>query len=99
MSDPISGSPYIIICATRTAVAAENDPIKKIVAVSKGACDLAWFMQSYYKHFQPVDLHPISVIQHQLMDHITGVHPLTPEEITTKIDGLFAEMDSLEDKY
>ena len=99
MSTPVSGSPYIIICDSRIGVAVADDEFGKIRAVSDGAAMLTAFMQSHYKHFELADCAPISIIQHELMDHVLDKIPLTPEQVEAKIKGLVKEMYVLEKKY
>lgn len=98
-TEPVSGSPYIIICSVETEVAAADNRSKKIVAVSKGAERLVGWMQSYYAHFDPNDAQTISTIQHQLMDFVKGEIDLTHDQVDQKIEALIAEFHELEDKY
>lgn len=96
---PDSGAPYIIICSTRINVAATTDETAKIQAASNGAAQFASFMQSHYKHFVPSDALPISTLQHDLMDYLTGDQELTFVEVEDKIKGIVREMYKLEKKY
>lgn len=99
MSEPVSGSPYIIICSTETDVAVAATISERVAAVSRGASHLVGWMQSYYKHFKPIDAQSISTIQHQLMDWAKGDIELTNEQVEQKIVALLAEFHELEDKY
>lgn len=96
---PVSGAPYIIICSGRINVATATDEAGKIRAASDGAAQLTAFMQSYFKQFNLADCVPISTIQHELMDHVNGKVPLTPEQVEAKIKALIKEMYVLEKKY
>lgn len=98
-TEPISGSPYIIICSAETEVAAADNRQKKIVAVSKGAERLVGWMQAFYAHFDPHDAQAISTLQHQLMDFVKGALQLTHQQVDEKINALLAEFHILEDKY
>jgi hypothetical protein len=98
-TEPVSGSPYIIICSVETEVATAENRSKKIVAVSKGAERLVSWMQSYYDSFDPNDALSISTIQHQLMDFAKGETQLTHQQVDNMIDALLAEFHELEDKY
>lgn len=95
MSSPDSNTPYIIICNGRIAVMAAKDVIQQIVAASQCATDLCSFMGLAYS-LNPLDLHPISQIQHYLMDH---ADTLSKKDAQGKIDELFTFLDALEDKY
>lgn len=99
MSTPVSGAPYIIVCDSRIGIATASDENGKIQAASRGAAQLTSFMQGYYKNFKDSDCVNISVIQHELMDHVLGKVPLTSEQVTAKIKGLISEMYGLEKKY
>lgn len=99
MSQPVSGSPYIIICDSRIGIATAGDEAAKIQAASRGAAQLVSFMEAYYKHFDKAHCAPISTIQHELMDHVNGKVPLTPEQVEAKIKGLVKEMYVLEKLY
>lgn len=99
MSTPVSGSPYIIICSSRINIALASDEGGKVKAVSDGAAQLVSFMEAYYKHFDKADCTPVSIIQHELMDHVNGKVLLTPDQVEAKIKGLVKEMYTLEKKY
>lgn len=99
MSTPVSGSPYIIICNARINLALAQDNNERIQAVSAGAAALSAFMESHYKQFNKADLVSITTLQHELMDHVQGKVPLTPEQVDAKIKGLIKEMYTLEKKY
>lgn len=98
-TEPVSGSPYIIICSIETDVAVAENRQKKIVAVSKGAERLVSWMQSFYDHFDPHDAQAISTIQHQLMDFVKGEIQLSHQQVDQKIEALLTEFHELEDKY
>ena len=96
---PVSASSYIIICNGRIERAAAANSEGEIVAASRCAAQLCSFIESNAAQFDPSDCHQISVLQHELMDHVMGTHHLTPARVTEKVDQLFAEFDELEDKY
>lgn len=62
-----------------------------------------WFlmllMQSFDSNFQTSDLQPISIIQHELMDHLLGEGGMNHQQAKEKIDALVREMYVLEHKY
>lgn len=99
MSTPVSGSPYIIICASRINIATAVSEAGKIRAVSDGAAALVSFMQVFYKNFKDSDCLNISTLQHALMDHVTGKLPMTPEQVEAKIKAMVKEMYELEKKF
>lgn len=97
-TEPISGSPYIIICNGRIGVQVANGLENKIVAVSGAAASLAKFMQSHFDEFQVADLQDISTLQHQLMDYVNGGQ-MTHAQVKQKIQDLIDAMYALEHKY
>lgn len=99
MSEPVSGSPYIIICSVETDVALAETLGAKVTAVSKGASQLVGWMQTNYKHFNVVDAQPISTIQHQLMDWAKADIELTNDQVEQKVATLLTAFHELEDKY
>lgn len=98
MSEPVSGSPYIIICSIETEVAAAENRKKAVVAVSHGAAQLVSWMQSNNR-FVLTDAQPISILQHQLMDWVKGETELSHAQVDQKIAALITEFRALEDKY
>lgn len=96
---PVSGSPYIIICATRINIVAAVGTADMIKAASDGAAQLVSFMQLYYKHFKVEDCVPISTLQHELMDYLLDRVELSSEQVDEKIKVMVQEMYALEKKY
>src|SRR2546429_4496631 len=81
--EPVSGSPYIIICGSRIAVALAKDYDAKVYAASQGAAQFAAFMGVIYGDSDDwqADIQPLAKLQHQLMNHAIEVHKLSHEEI------------------
>jgi len=98
-TEPVSGSPYIIICSVETDVALADNRKKQVIAASKGAERLVGWMQSFYEHFDPHDALAISTIQHQLMDWAKGEIELSHDQVDEKVAALIHEFHELEDKY
>lgn len=92
---PNSTAAYIIICSIRTEILAAKDSTAKIVTINRGAAQLCSFIESN-RDVNPADFHPISVLQHELMD---GMLMLKKHEVDSKVGRLFELFDALEDKY
>lgn len=91
-----SRAPYIIICNSRIAVrAAVNDPIAQIQAVSQGATNLVTY---YGEKLSDADTKPISTIQHDMMDEVSGRFPLSKMRAEALVNQMFNELDALEEK-
>ena len=99
--DPVSGSPYIIICNGRTAVALAKNYDDKVVAASTCAATFAAFMGIVYGNAVDfaTDLAPITTIQHELMNHALGVHAFSHDKLDAKFIALFDAMTALEREY
>ncbi len=99
--DPISGAPYIIICSGRTGVAIAHTYDDKVLAASRCAARFASFMGITYGSDDDFvsDLRPVTTIQHQLMNHATGIHSLSHDELDQKFIDLFEAMSVLEGEY
>ncbi len=102
--DPISGAPYIIICSGRTEVALSNTYQDKVLAASRCAARFAAFTGVVYGQGADEgdfidDIHPVTTIQHQLMNHAIGVHPLDHSELDQKFVDLFDAMAAFESEY
>lgn len=92
---PASTSTYIIICSIRTEILAAKDSTAKIVITNRGAAQLCSFIESNHD-INKADFHPISVLQHELMD---GILTLKKSEVDAKVAEMFELFDELEDKY
>lgn len=98
---PISETPYIIICSGRTGVALATTYDEKVIAATTCSARFAAFMGIKYGESDDFtnDLRPITVIQHELMNHAIGQHKLSHEELDQKFTDLFAAMTTLEGEY
>lgn len=99
--DPPSGSraPYIIICAGRIEAALAPNGFQVIRAASNCAAALVTY---YGERLTHEDTQPISKLQHEMMDLVSGraiarthQQSLSADEM---VDQMFALLDALEDK-
>lgn len=95
-----SGSSYIIICNGRIAVGLAQTAEDMIRAASECAAAVTAYLGGRYKsNFDHADLHPVSAIQHPLMELIlTGKCP-SKTEAKDICDDLFDALGALEQKY
>lgn len=98
---PPSGSrvPYIIICAGRIEAALAPNGFQTIRAASNCAASLVTY---YGDRLTYEDTKPISKLQHEMMDLVSGraiartrAQPLGADEM---VDQMFALLDALEQK-
>lgn len=89
---PVSGSPYIIICSSRTELLAAKSSAEKIVAVNRGAAQLCSFMETQYSA-TPTDFLEISNLQHELMDGLEIMDKDTVDAKCKEMVGLFYQLE------
>lgn len=95
---PVSGSPYIIICSGRMDVAIANSFPAELAAASRCAKELCAYIGVRHKGAANLhsDMHPVSVLQHEMMDNM---NTWGKRKVETKIAEMFNLLDELEHKY
>lgn len=97
-SPPTSGSraPYIIICNGRIEAAVAQNGFQAIRAASNCAAALVTY---YGDRLTYEDTRPISKLQHEMMDLVTGrARAQTLDAGNAMVNQMFTLLDALEDK-
>jgi hypothetical protein len=97
---PASRATYIIICNGRIGVALASSGFEMIRAASQTATNL---MMYYRDRLSYADTEPISKLQHEMMDAVSGTRPAGTgangfKNSSEMVDEMFALFDALEDR-
>lgn len=97
---PASGSSYIIICDGRIAVGLSQTAEQMVREASACASAVTAYLGARYRStFDHADLHPVSAIQHPLMEAVLGGKCPPKAEAAVICEDLFDALEALEMKY